>query len=436
MNHLSKFSLTALLVSSFCTVQAQIPWVVAPAAPFTNPRTYMSFWPYASAMQLQANGKGWVYFSRPLGRGNNELHVALTSDNGQTWQDKGLAGGALGTTNAVVGTPANDVYNIVDNGTSARIEYSRANSTTWTTSFNTAGVTPKKIGFFDEATGLFIATVSGSPDVRVYRTTDAGVSWSALPLSLPAVPALIVLGTSVWLPTGTGQVWHSADAGQTWTTWNSDWSAFTSSWRATTVCFHDEFHGLAIGANNQLFRTVDSGRNWTAVAATGPTRRVVAEIIISPVETVPDAYVKRDYLPYGLHISTDAGSTWQVLDTTNNYTQLQLRSLSQGWAINGDGIQGMPFQDFMYLNSSVLASKSANRLLATAYPNPTTGRLQVPGSAGYTARVFDTTGRLAFAGTVAGDAVLDLSGCRPGLYRVQLIDQKGATSFQQIAVTR
>lgn len=60
-----------------------------------------------------------------------------------------------------------------------------------------------------------------------------------------------------------------------------------------------------------------------------------------------------------------------------------------------------------------------------AYPNPTTGQLQITSNDSYDIRIINAAGQVVFETTAEGDASLDLSGLVKGVYFMKATNQSG-----------
>jgi hypothetical protein len=295
-------------------------------------------------------------------------------------------------------------------------------ATNWTVAFSAAGVKPVCVRFFDNNTGFFLAKVGGSSNLTVYRTTDGGTTWTVQgTLAMPSFETLspqsdLLLGNQVWFSTSLGNSWYSADQGQTWQT------SSLGLYMGAKFSFRDAQNGLAYTYNGLLSRTTNGGQTWSLVSVSGPMQRGC----ITALQDIPGGYLSGGV---GMALSLDHGSTWQLIESNQRYGLIYAASSTQAWALST-----FPENKFM-TTANVLPTKVPKRSAAApAYPNPTSGPLHVPGGAGSTARVFDSTGRLLRTGTVSLDAVLDLTGLAPGLYQVQLTNKQGTRWSQSVSV--
>jgi photosystem II stability/assembly factor-like uncharacterized protein len=149
--------------------------------------------------------------------------------------------------------------------------------------------TPDAVAFKDATHG--IAVGSDATTAYVWRSSDAGSTWSVEPLGAGALTTLAVAGPSAWTdllvcpadaapgnPTCTGSIERSDDGGATWT--------LVGHANLTSLSFGDATHGFGVGpeppsANagtsgglgTAIYATVDAGATWTPLADSRPCGR-------------------------------------------------------------------------------------------------------------------------------------------------------------------
>jgi photosystem II stability/assembly factor-like uncharacterized protein len=211
------------------------------------------------------------------------------------------------------------------------------------------------IAFWDADRGL----VQGDPvegRFVVYKTSDAGATWdrvapAAMPAALTGEGAFAASGTSLvvhgerraWFATGggpTARVFRSDDAGTSWSVADTPVAAGGPSAGIFSVCFRDDLHGVAVGGDYQrpeqggriVARTIDGGRTWTSPR--GPAPRAFR----SAVAWVPGARIPTLVAvgPTGAEVSNDDGDSWEPLGSAG-FHALDFFGADAGWAVGEAG---------------------------------------------------------------------------------------------------
>jgi hypothetical protein len=97
-----------------------------------------------------------------------------------------------------------------------------------------------------------------SPNGDVQRSFDFGKTWQIVPVADGSpFRAISSVGNDVWVGGNAGALYHSPDAGQSWTK-----IVPVSSDDITHIEFSDPQNGLLNTANGQSWSTSDGGRSW------------------------------------------------------------------------------------------------------------------------------------------------------------------------------
>ena len=99
----------------------------------------------------------------------------------------------------------------------------------------------------------------GSQDNTMFRTSDGGTTWVELPPPQPGSPGMQFLNPTVGYATY-GYVYKTTDAGNTWT-------MQPTSLMATQVSFVDVTHGWSVGPDGDIGATSDGGTTWVQQAS-------------------------------------------------------------------------------------------------------------------------------------------------------------------------
>ncbi|GAG00228.1 unnamed protein product, partial [marine sediment metagenome] len=117
-----------------------------------------------------------------------------------------------------------------------------------------------------------LGTDDGANPPEVAYSDNLGVGWTVVPLPAPAINGavtdLFMLNTrNLWGCGNTGYIWFSDDWGLTWTT--QDAGAAAGGLSLNSIMMVNEFVGYAVGAGDNVVKTIDGGTTWAAVTDTG-----------------------------------------------------------------------------------------------------------------------------------------------------------------------
>jgi photosystem II stability/assembly factor-like uncharacterized protein len=199
-----------------------------------------------------------------------------------------------------------------------------------------------------------VGVANGDPvggEFELWRTIDGGSTWSKVPGSDIPNPnsgefAIVDMYSSlgpnhVWYGTNQGRVYRSADAGATWSVSTvSSITSFTSS--VIEVRFASVTNGLCLIFQNNayaLYNTYDGGATWNLVPGGG--NGLPANYGTNEMANVPgtDYYVSAGNLTTpqtyfaGLSYSKDNGLTWTDWGSLNiGYVSIDFADRYHGWA--------------------------------------------------------------------------------------------------------
>lgn len=198
------------------------------------------------------------------------------------------------------------------------ILHTKDGGSTW--KFQARGLgTLRSVDFQNETRGL-----AGTVDGTLYRTTDAGASWTDVTSTLPRAPqgfcGIAHVGNHVHaVGRYTGRVadyFRSTDGGETWK--YSDLSSLAEA--LVDVLFLDSEVGLMGGMARSvkegagpalILKTVDGGVTWQPVFVHGGGRGFAWKLFAASRDTVYAALQTEDGI-FRIARSVDSGSQWQV----------------------------------------------------------------------------------------------------------------------------
>lgn len=190
-------------------------------------------------------------------------------------------------------------------------------------------VVANSVAFWSPSEGIAVgADASGAGEL--WRTSDAGKTWSARTPGLPGMAVVTIVGTSdAWVTTtctqgdyeGPCALWASDDAGRTW--------ALVSQTHLQAISFVDAVHGwgtvddpLTLGGSRSsgVYRTADGGRSWSEIPGT-PCGQIGFPVAVSFV-TASRGWVGclgdagAGQAAKGVVETRDAGRTWVIRSAT------------------------------------------------------------------------------------------------------------------------
>ena len=288
--------------------------------------------------------------------------VVRTRDGGTTWESHPVPDGvtdrlgfrgihAISTDEAWVMSsangPATRIYHTVDGGTTWKEQYRAADT----------AVFLDCIAFFDAKRGIAFSDVA-TPGISVLRTEDGGDHWNMLapgaaPAALKGEGAFassnscisVTDKTHAVLVAGTpgGRVFRTADAGATWTLAGASPTIHDSAAGPTAMSFRDSRHGILVAGiigrgvmtrdtvPNAVATTDDGGTTWTL------RHRPTQPGMLSGVAFMPGVSggtaITATYT--GLHVSRNNGDSWTSV-ATGYYWAVKAFG-KRAWAVGNGG---------------------------------------------------------------------------------------------------
>lgn len=186
-----------------------------------------------------------------------------------------------------------------------------------------------------------------SNEFEIWRTTDGGNSWSAVPgANIPnptsgeygLVNIYCKQGTAnIWFGTNKGRIFRSTDAGLTWNVSTLP-STPTASANVNDVAFTDPLNGVAYVYNTsttpatfEMYKSTDGGVNWTAITPVDPNvgRNDICAIPGTTYFASAGAGTGNNIISY----STDGGTTWTDWGSVSvQYLTIDFVNGTTGWS--------------------------------------------------------------------------------------------------------
>jgi photosystem II stability/assembly factor-like uncharacterized protein len=282
--------------------------------------------------------------------------VLRTADGGTTWQKLTVTSDALDFRD-VDAVDAQTAYVLsIGNGPASRIYKTTDAGKTWTQQFKNED--PKvfldAMTFWDANNGIaFGDSVSGQ--FYILTTADGGRSWSrvpqsALPPALENEGAFAASGTNIavfgkshaWIGTGAAaksRVLRTSDRGRTWQITDTPLASGASA-GIFSIAFRDTKHGIIAGGDYR--KEQEAVDNLAVTSDGGVTWTLVRGLsgFRSVVAYVPDTKTVIAIGPSGGDFSADDGRTWTAIDGPGFDTFSFAPGKQAGWGAGAKGIIG------------------------------------------------------------------------------------------------
>jgi uncharacterized protein (TIGR03437 family) len=246
---------------------------------------------------------GGVTFISNVSSGRNQL--VFSADGGQTWRiytfvfpSRITDVKAVGN-DRFVGTASSGIFHLEND------QWVEANT----------GLADRKVRALLVSGGSFVAGTDGG---GIFRSVNNGQSWAGANLRAQTVTTLAVSGANILAGAEGGGLSRSDDSGQSWVAANSGLGS--ANVLALAVSGANIFAGVAPspadGIAGGVFRSADNGQSWTAVnsgllqPARGLALAVSGTNIFASLEVTNDV----DFNRQGVFRSADQGQTWVRAD--------------------------------------------------------------------------------------------------------------------------
>lgn len=287
--------------------------------------------------------------------------VLLTRDGGDTWERHLVPGAERLEFRGVHAVSAAEAWALsIGNGPASRIFHTADGGTSWTEQFRNADSTAfyDCITFFDAKHGVAYSDASRS-GTTILRTEDGGKHWDLLPAASVPVAlkgeggfassnscAISVDSRHGWIAASepAARVFRTDDAGKTWTIAALVPVVHDSAAGLTALSFRDSMHGMGVAAViGRGVMTRDSVAEAVATTEDGGTTWVLRHRpdrpgVLSGVAFVPGAgdhtAVIASYS--GVFFSTNNGDSWTAVAAGYYWA---VRSAGKfAWAVGRGGV--------------------------------------------------------------------------------------------------
>jgi len=300
------------------------------------------------------------------------------------------------------------------------IRRSMDSGVSWDEKFRTSAYLINKIIFSDTLHGFLIGS-----DGVILRSTDGGENWTDTLQFGPLLRDIFFVSDSVGYIAGDQSLLlKTTNAGLSWDGLTNipAYSSFSS------VFFLDENQGWAGGSLGRMFYTTDSGSTWDSIQ-------------FNQQDYFQDIFFKSQQIGWAcsangrLHYTQNNGNSWQVYQApAENLREIYFSSADYGWVVGSKGT-------ILFTNNGggeigVDEHKQGN-LIASVFPNPFHEKLwislQLKNNDRCQLSLYTLSGTQIESRTLneleAGDNLLnagnhlsELSGLKPGLYLLEIIN--------------
>ncbi|MFN8547408.1 MAG: hypothetical protein U0527_05410 [Candidatus Eisenbacteria bacterium] len=167
---------------------------------------------------------------------------------------------------------------------------------------------------------------------RLYKTTDAGASWSVIPPGPPNfVPSgLFAVDATTAFKTGIGVAYKTTDGGSSWST------VFSQGVQQPPDLWMLDSQRGVLAYNSLLYRSTNGGSSWSTAGITQPPHPVSTSNGRGVVWALDNAlWVAMD--GFGVAVSSDFGASWSMPGnqgaTFGHAVHISFGSASRGMAI-------------------------------------------------------------------------------------------------------
>lgn len=283
--------------------------------------------------------------------------ILRTLDGGRTWTRLAAPAGDSLQFRDVHGVSRDTAY-VLSAGPGARSRIYRTNDggATWQLQFfnRDSSAFYDCFDFWNAGHGIAVSDAVAGRLVLI-TTKDGGMTWTpvapeAIPPADPSEGAFAASGTCllttvpryVWTGTGgggAGKVYRSADAGSTWSVVTLPLQRGSPSSGVVSLAFRDSLTGVALGGDlsaadayrDNVARTTDAGRSW-ALGGRPPFAGAVYGSAYGPGSSPVLVAVG----PKGAALSRDDGGTWTPL-SSEAYWAVAFAGGSRGWMVGPGG---------------------------------------------------------------------------------------------------
>ena len=303
------------------------------------------------------------------------------------------------------------------------------------------------VHFFDANNGVTQGDPIDGGGYELFRTSDAGATWTAVTAPLPQSGEWgynggnTYAGSSFWFVTNKGNIYRTSDMGMTFQKFSAPVTDFAGTNAGGELLFSDDNVGMLVrrlgsttSPNFTIFRTFDGGATWDA--GTPSTAPLAAGSYTYVPGTQVVVKTSGNQADPGSAYSEDNGATWTVFGAAEQRLGVEFINGTTGWSggFNADQNTGGMFKfdgAFTLSTNDVAAAKKF-----TASPNPTSGILTLSSDNGTISEVYviDMLGKQVLSSQFdsVNTASINMSSLNAGVYIVSTKDASGKVEVTRV----
>jgi len=379
----------SLVVSSFAIAQTPSPdWSINQSTNFPYVSAGTRYLDAVNSNVLWIIGYDGFAASRNYNSFSRSINGGTSFNVGKVFPDTNTY-----VVSSIEGIDANTAWvtaYLKSSGSKGVIYKTNNGGTTWTnggnsTMFSNATSFANLTCFTSTNTGITMGDPKGG-EFEIYRTTDAGATWSVVPgANIPNpsstteygfVDVYTKFGSHIWFGTSTGRVFHSLDDGLNWTVG----TVTGATAGVTALAFTDANNGLAYGYAGTVFglySTNNGGNTWTALP-------VPVELGMNDICAIPGT---NNYASCGaatgntvLSYSADHGLTWIDWGSFGiQYLKIDFANLNSGWVGTFSDPTTSSIGGLYKYNGTILSTNNFDfdNYKFNIYPSPSNGQITI-----------------------------------------------------------
>lgn len=278
------------------------------------------------------------------------------------------------------------------------------------------------VHFFDANNGIAYGDpVAG--EFEIYRTTDGGDTWTAVPGANIPNPTSgeygynggnVFIGSTGWLPTNKGRILKTTDMGVTWTVSQAPLTDFGGTAQNGRMAFSTTSNGCLLktaGTVVTYYTTTNGGSSWSAATPFTGTQK-----LLSYIPGTSTIVATSQAAPVGSSYSSDNGVTWTPIEADMQRGVSDFVNGSTGWCA---GFSSSATSDGIFRFDGTLANPTFEADAAIeVYPNPANNFVTISAELdSYDLSVTDLTGKVVLQQSLSGiENSVDVSSLSSGVY--------------------